>query len=63
MKCNLTVLFIIAAALVVLVFAWIAAAQGNSTEEVCGTSGCGTSSCAPACAPACPPPCCPAWYE
>ena len=39
MKCNLTVLFIIAAALVVVVFAWIAAAQGSSSDS-CGSTPC-----------------------
>jgi len=34
MRCNLTVLFVIATALVILVFAWIAAVQGNNNSEV-----------------------------
>lgn len=40
MKCNLTVLFILAAALVVLVFAWIAAAQGNGQRNDDSSSVC-----------------------
>ena len=33
MRCNLTILFIVAAALVILVFAWVAATQGNGSSE------------------------------
>ncbi len=63
MKCTLTVLFILAAAVVVAIFAWIAAAQGNgATNENCNTN------CNTACNTTCDTGACgtgtvPAWYE
>lgn len=55
MKCNLPVLLILAAAIAVLVFAWIAAAQGtsspSSSSSSCSpcyeTNPCGNGLCPP----------------
>lgn len=46
MRCNLTVLFVIATALVILVFAWVAAVQGNNDETTTTTTTQPGESCA-----------------